>query len=82
MSVLTEDEISGYASQAGFTGDDLTTAVAIAFAESGGDPLAHGDTTMGAGSLGLWQIYVDAHPEFAGMNLYDPATNALAANSG
>ena len=30
----------------------------------------------GLGSYGLWQIYLAAHPEFAGDNLYDPQTNA------
>jgi hypothetical protein len=29
----------------------------------------------------LWQIHVPAHPEFAGQNLDDPATNARAAKA-
>jgi hypothetical protein len=80
---MTITEITAVAGQAGFTGDDLVTAVAVALAESGGDPNAHGDTGIGSGqgSFGLWQIYADAHPEY-GPNfaaLYDPQTNANAA---
>ena len=30
---------------------------------------------------GLWQIYLQDHPEFAGLDLRDPATNANAAFS-
>lgn len=71
------------ASKAGFTGSDLVTAVAVALAESGGNPMAHGDTTLGSGtgSFGLWQIYSDAHPEWGPdfTVLYDPQTNANAA---
>lgn len=72
------------ASNAGFTGDDLQTAVAIALAESQGNPNAYNPETaagtpQGKGSYGLWQIYLKAHPEFAGQNLYDPQTNANAA---
>ena len=78
--------IAVYARNAGFTGTDLLTAVAIALAESGGDPEAYNpETTAGApdkmGSYGLWQIYLNAHPEFQGLNLFDPQTNANAAYS-
>lgn len=80
---MTVDEITAVASNAGFEGDDLTTAVAVALAESAGDPNAHGDTTLGTGrgSFGLWQIYSDAHPEYGPdfTRLYDPQTNANAA---
>lgn len=80
-SKLSAAQIAQYAAGAGFSGLDLTTAVAIALAESGGDPNAHGDTTLGSGtgSFGLWQIYLDAHPEYANVNLYDPSENAAAA---
>src|SRR5262245_54644537 len=64
------------------------TAAAIAMAESGGIPsrynpetTAKGGTPQGQGSYGLWQIYRKMHPEFAGWNLYDPATNARAMYS-
>ena len=83
---LSAAQIAQYAAAAGFSGADLVTAVAIALAESGGDPNAYNPETaagtpQGLGSLGLWQIYLKAHPEFAGQNLYDPQTNANAAYS-
>lgn len=83
MSVLSIEQIGTFAQNAGFTGDDLVTAVAVALAESGGDPNSLGDTNVGSGtgSFGLWQINADAHPEY-GPNfsqLYDPQTNANAA---
>jgi Lysozyme like domain len=80
--VLSASQIAEYASAAGFSGDDLVTAVAVALAESGGDPNAHGDTDLGSGtgSFGLWQIYSDAHPEYKPFTqLYDPRRNANAA---
>lgn len=77
---LTADQIAVLASNAGFTGDDLQTAISIALAESGGNPGARGDLNLGV-SVGLWQINVKAHPEFAGQDLTDPQTNANAAYS-
>jgi hypothetical protein len=84
--VLTAAQIAGYAENAGFTGEDLITAVAIALAESSGNPNVYNPETgagapSGEGSYGLWQIYLYMHPEFNGMNLYDPQTNANAAYS-
>lgn len=77
-----------YAAAAGFAGGDLSTAVAIALAESSGNPNAYnpetkaaGGTPAGKGSYGLWQIYLRDHPEFSGADLYDPQTNAMAAYS-
>jgi hypothetical protein len=92
---LSPAQIAQYAAAAGFTGNDLLTAVDIALAESnGGNPNAYfnesqdvpgryGRTSAndGKGSYGLWQIYLAAHPEFAGENLADPQTNANAAYS-
>lgn len=74
------------AGNAGFSGSDLVTAVAVALAESGGNPQAYNPETkagapQGYGSFGLWQIYLKSHPEFAGSNLFDPQTNASAAFS-
>lgn len=82
--ILRPSEIADVARAAGFSGDDLITAVAIAMAESGGDahaynPEEQAGTPPGMGSYGLWQIYLWAHPEFAGWDLYDPAQNARAA---
>lgn len=81
---LTADQIRQYAANAGFSGNDLNTAVAIALAESGGNPSAYNPeiaagAPAGLGSFGLWQIYLNAHPEFAGLTLTDPQTNADAA---
>ena len=81
---LSASEIARYAAAAGFEGDDLITAVAIALAESGGNPSAYNPETaagapLGQGSFGLWQIYLHMHPEYQGQNLFDPALNASAA---
>ena len=81
-------QLAQLAANAGFSGPDLATAVAIALAESSGNPAkynaetaAKGGTPPGQGSYGLWQIYLKMHPEFAGVNLLDPQTNANAAYS-
>ncbi len=70
---------------AGCSPEGARIAAAIAQAESSGIPTrynpetaAKGGTPIGKGSYGLWQIYLKMHPEFAGQNLYDPATNAAA----
>jgi hypothetical protein len=81
---LTPAQISYYAQNAGFTGQDLITAVAIALAESSGNlnnynPETAAGAPQGQGSYGLWQIYLYKHPEDAGVNLFDPQTNANAA---
>ena len=82
--ILSAAQIAQLASNAGFQGSDLATAVAIALAESNGDTQAYNPETAagvapGQGSYGLWQIFLAMHPEFAGENLYDPQTNANAA---
>jgi len=84
MGNLSAAQIMDYAAAAGFAGGDLSTITAIALAESSGNPNAYNPETAaktppGKGSYGLWQIYLNVHPEFAGLNLYDPQTNALAA---
>jgi hypothetical protein len=76
--------VASVAENAGFNGQDLTTAVAVAYAESSGNPNAYNPETAagtpkGQGSYGLWQIYLKAHPEYNGQNLFDPQTNANAA---
>ena len=74
-------DIVTVAQNAGFVGEDLVTAVAVAMAESSGNPNALGDIGIGQGSFGLWQISSKYHPEY-GPNfdqLYDPQTNANAA---
>jgi Lysozyme like domain len=78
---MTASEIATVAENAGFTGDDLTTAVAVALAESSGNPSAFGDAGIGQGSFGLWQINSKYHPEYGPdfSTLYDPQANANAA---
>jgi hypothetical protein len=80
-TILTPAQIAYYAQTAGFDGDDLSIAVAIALAESSGNtnvynPETAAGTPPGQGSYGLWQIYLHAHPEYSADNLYDPQTNA------
>ncbi len=77
---LSRDQIRSLAEQAGFSGGDLDIAVAVALAESGGDPRAVGDLKITAGgSVGLWQINLHYHPEYTKEELFDPRTNANAA---
>ncbi|WP_157985154.1 D-alanyl-D-alanine carboxypeptidase family protein [Lentzea terrae] len=60
MKPLSASEIAQHAYDAGFRGQALKTAVAIALAESGGRADAKGDTGITDGkwgpSVGLWQI--------------------------
>lgn len=88
MSKLSPEQIARHAHDAGFRGQDLTIAVAVALAESGGDPRAHNPTPPD-NSYGLWQINMlgamgpARRREFGlGSNreLFDPAENARAAN--
>lgn len=80
---MTISDIINVAENAGFTGQDLVTAVAVAMAESSGNPNALGDIGIGQGSFGLWQINSYWHPEYGPdfTKLYDPQTNANAAYS-
>ena len=79
MAELSIPEIADYAYAAGFRGAELNWSVAIAMAESdGGHTDAHA-LTKKEDSRGLWQINVRAHPQYANVDLYDPATNARAA---
>lgn len=85
---LTRTEVEGYARKAGFTGNDLNIAVAVAKAESGWNPNAH-NSQPPDDSYGLWQInmYQNLGPtrrkQFgisSNAALFDPATNAKAAH--
>ncbi|MDE2097945.1 MAG: response regulator transcription factor [Patescibacteria group bacterium] len=57
------------------------TAQAVCECESGGNASAHCLNCAGVpeDSRGLWQINLNAHPDWANQNLYDPAVNAQAA---
>jgi hypothetical protein len=90
-NVLSPQQILVAARNAGFDDSSILTAVAIALAESGGDANAYNPESdyfarhkidgTGKGSVGLWQIFQYAHPEFANLNLRDPNANASAAFS-
>ena len=81
---LSAAQIAVYAANAGWNGDDLATAIAIALAESAGNPQAIGDASLEptkGPSYGLWQIDIGskANPQYANDNLFDPQTNAYDA---
>ena len=91
MADLTYQQIAQYAYNAGFRGDGLSTAVAVAMAESSGDPTQLGDVSLENAtygpSVGLWQIRsvnpghgnaTEQAQRNAQANL-DPATNAADA---
>lgn len=73
-------ELMGLWIQAGGAREHAAMAAQVASYESGGRPAAHAKTAR-EDSRGLWQINVksNAHPEYAGANLYDPMVNARAA---
>lgn len=89
MATLTPEQIAEHAYRAGFRGQGLTTAVAVALAESGGNTRAH-NATPPDNSYGLWQInmlgamgperreqyHLDSNSE-----LFDADANAKVANS-
>ncbi|MEQ0565393.1 FG-GAP-like repeat-containing protein [Amycolatopsis sp. NEAU-NG30] len=63
---------------AGFTGENFVTAVAVAMAESRCDPLARGANPDSL-DRGLWQINDKYHPEVSDACAYDAQCNANAA---
>ncbi len=84
MANLTPAQLEQLAYNAGFRGNDLKMAVAVAIGESGGNPMAYNPeaaagTRAGSGSRGLWQIYGTAHPQYNNSGTFDPQTNANAA---
>lgn len=84
---LPDAQIAGAAKAAGFSGTNLAKAVAIALAESGGNPNAHNGKAPD-NSYGLWQINMigslgPARRKQFGLSsnnaLFDPQVNARAA---
>jgi hypothetical protein len=71
---LNRAQLIDLVTQIGFP--DPPMAVAIIFAESGGVPNALGD---GGLSIGLFQIYTKAWPQFDANRLREPVYNAHAA---
>ena len=87
MAKLSPAQIAEYAHDAGFRGQDLTVAVAVALAESGGDPKAHNPVPPDD-SYGLWQVNMlgslgparrDQFELDSNRELLDPKENAQAA---
>jgi len=66
---------AGLADAAGFDWQEIHTAVAVAYAESGGDPFAVNNNSDGSTDFGLWQI--NSVHNFEG--LFNPVVNAEAA---
>jgi hypothetical protein len=87
VTTLTREEIARYATNAGFSGNDVQIAVAVALAESGGNTDSH-NAKPPDDSYGLWQINMlgslgpDRRKKFgitSNTALFDPAVNAKAA---
>lgn len=87
MAKLSREEIASAARNAGFSGNDVNIAVAVALAESGGDPKTH-NATPPDNSYGLMQINMlgtmgpDRRKTYglkSNDDLYDPATNMRVA---
>ena len=75
--ILTEAQARFYLNMAGFKGSKLDQAVMICNCESGYDTNAH--NTTGEDSRGLMQINVNAHPQYANLDLFDPNINVIVA---
>jgi hypothetical protein len=74
---MSDVDIASYAASAGFRNFDLTVAVAIALAESGGDPRAVCVDTNGSRDEGLWQINtVHGYPSSC---TFEPGCSAAVA---
>lgn len=74
-------QVAGYAAAAGFRGDGLTRAVAVAWAESSGRTDARNVNSDSSHSVdrGLWQINSYWHREVSDAAADDPARAAAAA---
>ena len=77
--ILSEQQVKQYLYNAGFRGSHLNAGVQIAFCESSFNPYAH--NTSGEDSRGLMQInvYPNANPQYANLNLFDPGINTKVA---
>lgn len=79
MAKLSGGQIATAAKLAGFTGSDLVTAIAVAMAESGGDPAQATHEPNGTTSYGVWQIN-SVHTDVLGMGDWsNPFINAQMA---
>jgi len=74
MAQVSPECVAGYAAAAGFTGNDIITAVAVAKHESG-----FRSDAANSCCVGLWQINVKAHKEYTSDQMKNPMANAQAA---
>lgn len=81
MSNLSAAQIAAVAQRAGFRGEGLVKAVAVALAESGGNPRAVGVNSdrYRSRDRGLWQINSHWHPEITDAAAFNPVSCAAAA---
>lgn len=77
---LSVAQIGTLAEGAGFSGQGLVMAIAVALAESGGNPTATNYDSNGTVDRGVWQIN-SVHTEYSASCGYDPTCNASAAFS-
>jgi len=80
MTTLSANQIAAAAQQAGFSGQDLVIAIAVALAESSGNPSATHSNSNGSVDYGLWQIN-SVHASLVAGNWADPTSNAKMAYS-
>lgn len=75
-ATLSQAQIFACAAQAGFTGDAEVIIVAIAYAESSGEPGIFAGNPAGQG---LWQIDATQNPQYTTSCVYNPTCAAQAA---
>ena len=81
MTVLSDAQIAATARLAGFSGQDIVTAVAVALAESSGRTDATNHNSDGSTDYGLWQIN-SVHADLLNSgNWQTPLDNAKMAKS-
>ena len=77
--LYTPVQLAQLAYNAGFRGEGLINAVAVAMAESSGNSAAYLQDAPGSVDRGLWQINSYWHPSVTNAMAYNPAQNAAAA---
>lgn len=82
MTTMTPGQIATVAARAGFSGTGLVRAVAVAMAESGGNPRAVGVNTdkWRSRDRGLWQINSHWHRDVSDADAFNPDAAARHAH--
>lgn len=80
MTIWQPGDIARFAYNAGWSGSDLITAIAICLAESSGDDHATNANLDGSLDRGLWQINNRYHSEVSDTTAFNPQGNADAAH--